>query len=43
MSEVLYRLNLSYTHPTYVMKKVDKNKQEKFKNNFQELKNVLMA
>lgn len=30
MVEVLYRLNLSYTHPTYVMKKVDKNKQEKF-------------
>ena len=43
MVEVLYRLILSYTSPTYVMKEADKNKQEKFKNDFEELKNVLMA
>lgn len=41
MAEVLYRLNLSYTCPTYVMKKADKNKQEKFKNDFKELKKCL--
>lgn len=40
MAEVLYRLNLSYTRPTYVMKKADKNKQEKFKNYFEELKKM---
>ena len=40
MAEVLYRLNLSYTRPTYVMKKADKNKQEKFKNDFEELKKM---
>lgn len=43
MAEVLYRLNLSYTGSTYVMKKVDKNKQEKFKNDFEQLKNALIA
>ena len=43
MEEVLYRLNLSYTLPTYVMAKADKNKQEKFKNDFEELKNALTA
>ena len=41
MEEVLYRLNLSYTLPTYVMAKADKNKQEKFKNDFEELKKCL--
>lgn len=40
MAEVLYRLNLSYTRPTYVMKKADKKKQEKFKNDFKELKKI---
>lgn len=43
MAEVLYGLNLSYTRPTYVMAKADKNKQEKLKNDFEELKNALMA
>ena len=38
MAEVLYRLNLSYTSPTYVLAKADKEKQEKFKNDFEELK-----
>ncbi len=38
MAEVLYRLNLSYTRPTYVLAKEDKKKQEQFKNNFEELK-----
>lgn len=38
MAEVLYRLNLSYTRPTYVLAKADKEKQEKFKNDFEELK-----
>lgn len=41
MAEVLYRLNLIYTRPTYVMAKADKNKQEKFKNDFEELKKCL--
>lgn len=40
MAEVLYRLNLSYTRPTYVMAKADKEKQEKFKNDFEELKKM---
>lgn len=35
---VLHRLNLSYTRPTYVLKKADKEKQEKFKNDFDTLK-----
>lgn len=40
MAEVLYRLNLSYTRPTYVMAKADKHKQEIFKNDFEELKKI---
>lgn len=38
MAGVLYRLNLSYTRPTYVLKKADKQKQEVFKENFKTLK-----
>lgn len=38
MAEVLYRLNLSYTRPTYVLAKADKEKQENFKNDFEVLK-----
>ena len=38
MAEVLYRNNLSYIRPTYVMEKADKNKQEKFKEDFETLK-----
>jgi transposase len=38
MAEVLHRLNLSYTRPTYVMKKADKEKQEEFKRDFEILK-----
>jgi transposase len=38
MAEVLHRLNLSYTRPTYVMKKADKEKQEEFKIKFEGLK-----
>lgn len=41
MVEVLYRLNLTYTRPTYVMKKTDKNKHENFKNDFEQLKKCL--
>ena len=41
MDEVLYRLNLSYTRPTYVLAKADKEKQEKFKNDFEDLKKHL--
>lgn len=37
-AEVLYRLNLSYTRPTYVLKKADKEKQEEFKIKFEGLK-----
>jgi transposase len=36
--EVLRRLNLSYTRPTYVLKKADKEKQEEFKVTFEGLK-----
>jgi hypothetical protein len=36
MAEVLYRLNLSYTRLIYVLAKADKEKQEKFKNDFEE-------
>ncbi|MGL4874235.1 MAG: IS630 family transposase [Clostridium sp.] len=38
---VLHRLNLSYTRPTYVLKKADKEKQELFKQDFVELKKLL--
>jgi len=38
MAEVLYRLNLSYTRPTYILKKADKEKQEIFKKDFESLK-----
>lgn len=38
MAEVLYRLNLSYTRPTYVLAKASVEKQEKFKEDFKELK-----
>lgn len=38
MAEVLYRLNLSYTRPTYVLKNADPIKQEKFKEDFEVLK-----
>ncbi|WP_431520786.1 IS630 family transposase [Clostridium beijerinckii] len=38
---VLHRLNLSYTRPTYVLEKADKEKQEKFKNDFEVLKKML--
>jgi hypothetical protein len=38
MAEVLYRLNLSYTRPTYILKKADKQKQEAFKEDFKTLK-----
>jgi transposase len=38
MHEVLHRLNLSYTRPTYVLKKADKAKQEEFKITFEGLK-----
>ena len=38
MAVILYRLNLSYTRPTYVLKKADKNKQDRFKKDFESLK-----
>lgn len=38
MAEVLYRLKLSYTRPTYVLAKADKEKQEIFKKDFEALK-----
>lgn len=34
MAEILYTLNLSYTIPTYVLAKADKEKQEYFKSYF---------
>ena len=38
MAVILHRLNLSYTRPTYVLAKADKNKQEQFKKDFKSLK-----
>lgn len=38
MGALLHKLNLSYTRPTYVMKKADKEKQEEFKIKFEDLK-----
>lgn len=38
MAVILHRLNLSYTRPTYVLKKADKEKQEIFKKDFENLK-----
>ena len=35
------RLNLSYTRPTYVLAKSDKEKQERFKQDFEVLTNTL--
>ncbi|WP_294129249.1 winged helix-turn-helix domain-containing protein [uncultured Clostridium sp.] len=35
------RLNLGYTRPTYVLAKSDKEKQEKFKQDFEVLKKIL--
>lgn len=40
MAEVLYRLNLSYTRPTYTLKKADSKKQEAFKQEFEVLKKL---
>jgi len=38
MLDVLHRLGLSYTHPTYTLEKADPNKQELFKEEFKKLK-----
>lgn len=38
MAVILHRLNLSYTRPTYVLKKADPEKQEIFKSDFEALK-----
>lgn len=38
MCELLHKLNLSYTRPTYVLAKADKAKQEIFKKDFEGLK-----
>ena len=38
MLDVLYRLDLSYTRPTYTLAKADSKKQEEFKENFEGLK-----
>lgn len=40
MADVLYRLNLSYTRPTYVMAKADPVKQEDYKREFEALKKI---
>ena len=41
MAVILHRLNLSYTRPTYVLKKADPEKQEIFKFDFEALKKHL--
>jgi putative transposase len=38
---ILKRLGLSYTRPTYVLAKADKEKQEQFKQEFEELKKTI--
>jgi putative transposase len=38
MLDVLHRLGLSYTHPTYTLEKADPEKQELFKEEFERLK-----
>ena len=38
MRDVFYRLQLSYTRPTYTLKKADPEKQKEFKADFEELK-----
>lgn len=38
MAVILHRMNLSYTRPTYVLAKADKEKQEIFKSDFETLK-----
>ena len=38
MLQVLHRLNLSYTRPTYTLEKADIEKQENFKQDFEVLK-----
>jgi putative transposase len=40
MLDVFYRLKLSYTRPTYVLKKADPVKQEAFKVDFENLKKI---
>ena len=41
MMDLLHRLNLSYTRPTYTLTKADFQKQEEFKQDFELLKNLL--
>jgi putative transposase len=38
MREVLYRLNFSYTRPTYTLEKADVEKQEEFRFDFEQVK-----
>ena len=38
MAEVLYRMDLSFTRPTYTLAKADPKKQEQFKQDFELLK-----
>lgn len=38
MTDLMHRLNLSYTKPTYSLAKADKQKQEKFCDTFEDLK-----
>lgn len=38
MLDLFHRLNLSYTRPTYVLAKADPEKQERFKEDFDEVK-----
>ena len=38
MRDLFYRIGLSYTRPTYTLKKADPQKQEKFREQFEGLK-----
>jgi transposase len=42
MREVLYRLNFSYTRPTYTLKKADAEKQDQFRLDFEQVKDKLI-
>lgn len=41
MLDLFHRLNLSYTRPTYVLAKADSEKQEQFKEDFDEVKKTV--
>lgn len=41
ITAMLHRLGMSYTRPTYVLAKADKEKQEQFKEDFEDIRKLL--